>query len=86
MRSPSTQSFGGQKREFFIDNLLVRIHSTIVMIGWTGLAPWEFEFPFPRQWCAWALFRSRIDGMALVSLGGAAGHVLLCKVSDALHC
>ena len=48
MRSPSTQSFGGQKREFFIDNLLVRIHSTIVMIGWTGLAPWEFEFPFRR--------------------------------------
>ena len=27
-----------RKREFFIDNLLVR---------WTGLAPWEFEFPFP---------------------------------------
>ena len=28
-------------------NLLVRIHFTIVMIRWTGLAPWEFEFPFP---------------------------------------
>ena len=25
-------------REFFIDNLL---------ICWTGLAPWEFKFPFP---------------------------------------
>ena len=36
-----------QEREFFIDNLLVRIHFIIVMIGWTGLAPWEFEFPFP---------------------------------------
>ena len=36
-----------QKREFFIDNLLVRIHFIIVMIKWTGLAPWEFEFPFP---------------------------------------
>jgi len=35
------------EREFFIDNLLVRIHFIIVMIGWTGLAPWEFEFPFP---------------------------------------
>jgi len=34
-------------REFFIDNLLVRIHFIIVMIRWTGLAPWEFEFPFP---------------------------------------
>ena len=21
--------------------------SAIVMIRWTGLAPWEFEFPFP---------------------------------------
>ena len=34
-------------REFFIDNLLVQIHFIIVMIGWTGLAPWNFEFPFP---------------------------------------
>ena len=34
-------------REFFIDNLLVRIQFTIVMIRWTGLTPWEFEFPFP---------------------------------------
>jgi len=34
------------QREFF-DNLLVRIHFIIVMISWTGLAPWEFEFPFP---------------------------------------
>jgi len=33
--------------EFFIDNLLVRIHFIIGMIRWTGLAPWEFEFPFP---------------------------------------
>ena len=35
------------EREFFIDSLLVRIHFIIVMIRWTGLAPWEFEFPFP---------------------------------------
>jgi len=32
-----------REREFFIDNLLVRIHVIIVMIGWTGLAPWEFQ-------------------------------------------
>ena len=39
---------GKAEREFFIDNLLVRIHFIIVMIRWTGLAPWEeFEFPFP---------------------------------------
>ena len=30
-----------------IKKLLARIHFIIVMIGWTGLAPWEFEFPFP---------------------------------------
>ena len=38
------------KREFFIDNLLVRILFIlfiVVMIRWTGLALWEFEFPFP---------------------------------------
>ena len=33
-------------KEFFIDNLLVRIHFIIVMIWWTGLALWEFEFHF----------------------------------------
>ena len=38
---------GKVEREFFIDNLLVRIHFIIVMIRWTGLAPWEFEFPVP---------------------------------------
>ena len=35
------------KVHFFIDNLLVRMHFIIVMIWWTGLAPWEFESPFP---------------------------------------
>ena len=39
---------GSEKdREFFIDNLLIRIHFIIVMMRWTSLAPWEFEFPFP---------------------------------------
>ena len=41
------QSKDGGEREFFIDNLLVRIHFIIEMIRWTGLAPWEIEFPFP---------------------------------------
>ena len=31
--------------EFFIDNLLVRIHFVIEMIWWTGLAPRESDFP-----------------------------------------
>ena len=34
-----------QSRE--IDNLLVRIHLIIVMIRWTGLAPWDCELPVP---------------------------------------
>ena len=36
--------------EFFIDNLLVRIHFIIVMIRWTGLAAWEIELRFPSRW------------------------------------
>ena len=35
------------QREVLIDNLLVRNHFIIAMIRWTGLAPWEFEFPLP---------------------------------------
>ena len=31
------------EREFVIDNLLVRIHFIIVIIRWTGLAPWELS-------------------------------------------
>ena len=44
------------EREFFIDNLLVRIHLIIVMIRWTGLAPWEFEFPFSGSLASAFLF------------------------------
>ena len=36
--------------EFFIDNLLVRIHFIIVMIWWNGLAPWEFELHLGPSW------------------------------------
>ena len=38
---------GTREREFFIDSLLVQIHLIIEMIWWTGLVPWDFEFPFP---------------------------------------
>ena len=44
-RTPAPVSRG--ERDFFIDNLLVRIHCIIEMIRWTGLAPRESEFPFP---------------------------------------
>jgi len=53
------------KREFFIDNLLVRIHFIIVMIRWTGLAPREFEFPFPGS-----LTSTFLDSPANVDLRG----------------
>jgi len=43
----SAKAPDSREREFFIDNLLVRIHFIIVMIRWAGLAPWEFESPFP---------------------------------------
>ena len=36
-----------REREFFIDNLLVRIHFINTMMWWTGLAPQECESPFP---------------------------------------
>ena len=46
-KSVVTSMGGATVREFFIDNLLVRIHFIIELSWWTGLAPWEFEFPFP---------------------------------------
>ena len=36
----SRPSCPASEREFFIDNLLARIHFIIEMIRWTGLAPW----------------------------------------------
>ena len=58
-----TRPSGPDEREFFIDNRLVRIHFIIVMIRWTGLAPWEFESPFPgslTSTCLVVLKRSMI--------------------------
>jgi len=39
---PLCARLGKRQREIFIDNLQVRIQFVIVMIRWTGLAPWEF--------------------------------------------
>ena len=50
----------GTEREFFTDNLLVQIHVIIVMIRWTGLAPWEFESPFPGSLTSTFLQREHI--------------------------
>ena len=49
-----------RQREFCIDNLLVRIHSIIVMIRWTGLAPWEIEFPVPGSLTSTFLVRGHV--------------------------
>ena len=38
---------GCVEKKICVDNLLIRIRFIIVMIYWTGLAPWEFEFSFP---------------------------------------
>ena len=35
------------EREFFIDNLLVRVHHIDYMSWLTGLAPSELQIPFP---------------------------------------
>ena len=51
------------EREFFIDNLLVRIHFIIVMIRWTGLAPWVFEFPIPGSRPVASLPPEEADGV-----------------------
>jgi len=39
---PDRHVLACRQREVFIDNLLVQIHFIIVVIRWTGLAPWEF--------------------------------------------
>ena len=38
---------GGQERDFFIDNPLVRIHSMVEMVLLDRPCTMRFEFPFP---------------------------------------
>ena len=59
------------QREFFIDNLLVRIHFIIVMIRWTGLAPWEFEPRMPL-YIGQAFGGSQCDSRLSVRYRGAS--------------
>ena len=68
-----------QEREFFIDNLLVRIHSIIEMT-WTGLAPWEFEFPFPCSQIS--TFLCGVPNTALLDVIQAVigGHVIKTRM------
>ena len=60
----------GKGETFFIDNLMVQIHFIIEMIWWTGLAPWEFEFPFPGSLTSTFLCGRISAEMAQQELGG----------------
>jgi len=44
----ATNDARAAEKEFFIVKLLVRVHFIILLIRWTGLAPWEVDFPFFR--------------------------------------
>ena len=75
-------SFNLPIREFCIDNLLVRIHCIIVMIVWTGLAPWEFELPFPGSLTS--TFLEHLWSYSRQSLGGLQGYLAHKKTPNPL--
>ena len=47
------------KKQFLIDNLLVRTDLIFEMIWWTGLAPWECEVPFAGSLTSTFLLHTR---------------------------
>ena len=53
-----------QEKEIFIHNLLVPIQIIIVMMRWTGPAPWEFEFPLPGS--STSTFQGYLDHQKLL--------------------
>jgi len=71
------------EREFFIDNLLVRIHIIIVMIRWTGLAPWEFEFPFPGSLTS--TFLGKVRHTAARRRRGGTQHAISAQSLGRIH-
>ena len=46
-------------------NCLVRIHFVIVMVRWTGLAPWESELPFPGSLISTPLEEARLNQVSV---------------------
>ena len=50
-----------RERDFFVENLLGRVHYIIKMIWWTGLAPWVFKFPFTGSLTSTFLKRGASD-------------------------
>ena len=63
------------ERDFFIVNLLVRVHLIIQKIWWTGLAPWKFELPFPGS------LNSRFLGVLADIARGAVSDSVVAGVS-----
>ena len=74
---------GHPERDSFIDNRLVRIHFIIVMIRRTGLAPWEFEFPFPGSLTSTFLVRDTV--VAATRCRANTPHISLTSTVHALH-
>ena len=48
-----------REEAFLIESILAQIHCIIVMTRWTGLAPWDFEFPFTGSLTSTFLGRPR---------------------------
>ena len=75
----------GAEKNFFIDNLLVSIHVIIKMIRWTGLAQWEFEFPFPGRFVStflvndYYVFEGRGDAALRARAPSPAGLPSVCS-------
>ena len=61
-----------REREFVFDNLLVRNQLIIVMIQWTGLAPWKLKFPFPGSFTSTFLGLSVYSPLLIVVYRGIA--------------
>ena len=49
-----------REREFLIENQVARIHFIVEMFWWTGLAPWELEFPLPGSLTSTVLHTSKL--------------------------
>ena len=76
-----------RQREFFINNLLVRVHFIIVMIGWTGLAPWAFEFLFPCSLTSTSLNQALVTAATTMSADfTSARDKVYSQLSTAMSC
>ena len=58
---------------YLVHKKVVRIHSFTVMIGWTGLTPWEFEFLFPGSLTSTFLAELRGQGLGIRVQGAGCG-------------